>query len=62
MKHNKESDMPVNALNLEIENRRLREKNELILDVMETMIPLTVCDKYLQEQWRKLIKEHRTGG
>ena len=40
---------------------RLKESQHLA-DVMETMIPLTVCDEELKVQWRKLLAKYNGEG
>jgi len=50
------------VINLEVQlNKANNDIKELVkdfsktLDVMESMIPLTVCNDYLKEQWIKVI-------
>ena len=42
---------------LEKQVAELEKDKQYLLSVMETMIPLTVCDNKLKAQWRKLIEK-----
>ena len=44
---------------LDIEFIELKADKTYLLDVMEAMIPLTVCDEELKNQWKKLIAKRR---
>ena len=50
------------ARDIEIETLKAQlrdagEEHKHIINIMGTMIPLTVCDESLKEQWRNLVKE-----
>lgn len=53
------NDMLSTITSLYKAEKQLQKDKAHILDVMETMIPLTVCDKELKSQWKKLIKKSK---